>query len=243
MKHVPRMPAFGAVETWIFDLDNTLYPAECDLFAQVDRRMGAFIGALLGVDPVEARRVQKRYYRDYGTTLRGLMHEHQVEPLGFLDYVHDIDLSPVPPDRMLCAAIAALPGRKFILTNGTRAHAEKVARRIGVLEHFDDIFDIAAGDFVPKPDPAIYRRFIERLSILPARAAIFEDLSRNLEAPSALGMTTVLVKVAGRPHPDAREDWTPQDETAAHVDHVTDDLSGFLGEILGALDGARRRLT
>jgi putative hydrolase of the HAD superfamily len=243
MKHVPRMPAFGAVETWIFDLDNTLYPAECDLFAQVDRRMGAFIAALLGVDPVEARRVQKRYYRDYGTTLRGLMHEHQVEPLGFLDYVHDIDLSPVPPDRMLCAAIAALPGRKFILTNGTRAHAEKVARRIGVLEHFDDIFDIAAGDFVPKPDPAIYRRFIERFSILPARAAIFEDLSRNLEAPSALGMTTVLVKVAGRPHPDAREDWTPQDETAGHVDHVTDDLSGFLGEILGALDGARRRLT
>jgi putative hydrolase of the HAD superfamily len=149
----------------------------------------------------------------------------------------------VPPDRTLCAAIAALPGRKFILTNGTRTHAEKVARRIGLLEHFDDIFDIAAGEFVPKPDRAIYERFIERFSIEPARAAIFEDLSRNLEAPSALGMTTVLVKVAGRPHPDAREDWTPQDEAAAHVDHVTEDLSGFLGEILGALDGARQELT
>jgi len=237
------LPPFDAVESWVFDLDNTLYPAECDLFAQVDRRMGAFIGALLDVDPVEARRVQKRYYHDYGTTLRGLMHEHRVEPLSFLDYVHDIDLTPVPPDRALCAAIAALPGRKFILTNATRAHAEKVARRIGVLQHFDDIFDIAAGDFVPKPDPAIYRRFIDRFSIRPARAAIFEDLSRNLEAPSALGMTTVLVKVAGRPHPDAREDWTPQDESAEHVHHVTEDLSGFLGEILGALDGARQELT
>ncbi|HSM18816.1 MAG TPA: HAD-IA family hydrolase, partial [Hyphomicrobiales bacterium] len=115
--------------------------------------------------------------------------------------------------------------------------------RIGVLEHFDDIFDIAAGDFVPKPDPAIYRCLIERFSIPPERAVIFEDLSRNLEAPSALGMTTVLVKVAGRPHPDAREGWTPDDETAEHVHHVTDDLAGFLGEILGAINGARRRLT
>ena len=236
-------PLFSLSDTWIFDLDNTLYPAECNLFAEVDQRMGAFIAALLNVDLGEARRVQKRYYHVYGTTLRGLMSEHKVDPLGFLDYVHNIDLSPVAPDVTLAAAIAALPGRKFILTNGTRAHAEKVARRIGVLEHFDDIFDIAAGDFVPKPDPVIYQRFIERFAIAPARAVIFEDLSRNLEAPSALGMTTVLVKVAGRPHPDTREDWTPDDETAEHVHHVTQDLAGFLDEILGVLNGARQRLT
>ena len=243
MNETATMPPFAAVETWVFDLDNTLYPAECDLFAEVDRRMGAFIAAFLNVGLSEARRVQKRYYRDHGTTLRGLMSEHQVDPLRFLDYVHDIDLSPVAPDRSLTAAIAALPGRKFILTNGTRAHAEKVARRIGVLEHFDDIFDIAAGGFVPKPDPVFYQRFVERFSIAPERAVIFEDLSRNLQAPSALGMTTVLVKVAGRPHPDAREDWIPQDDSAAHVHHVTEDLAGFLGEILGALNGVRRRLT
>lgn len=234
------MPLFEAIESWVFDLDNTLYPAECDLFAEVDRRMGAFIAALLKVGPDEARRVQKRYYRDYGTTLRGLMSEHEVEPLKFLDYVHDIDLTPVAPDRALSAAIAALPGRKFILTNATRAHAEKVAGRIGVLDHFDGIFDIAAGDFVPKPDPAIYRRFVEHFAVRPERAVIFEDLSRNLEAPSALGMTTVLVKVAGGSHPDAREGWTPQDESAGHVDHVTDDLAGFLGRVLGTINGARR---
>jgi putative hydrolase of the HAD superfamily len=234
---------FSNADTWVFDLDNTLYPAECDLFAQVDRRMGAFIAALLDVDPIEARRVQKRYYHVYGTTLRGLMNEHRIDPLQFLDYVHDIDLSPVEPDVTLAAAIAALPGRKFILTNGTRAHAEKVTQRIGVLEHFDDIFDIAAGDFIPKPDPVIYRRFVDRYSVAPQRAVIFEDLSRNLEAPSALGMTTVLVKVAGRPHPDTREDWTPDDATAEHVHHVTEDLAGFLGEIRCGLNGVRQRLT
>lgn len=243
MKETSFKPLFSEADTWVFDLDNTLYPAECNLFAEVDRRMGAFIASLLDVDLEEARRVQKRYYHVYGTTLRGLMNEHNIDPLGFLDYVHEIDLSAVAPDLTLSKAIAELPGRKFILTNGTRAHAEKVARRIGVLELFDDIFDIAAGDFVPKPDPEIYHRFVERFSIAPERAVIFEDLSRNLEAPSALGMITVLVKVAVGPHPDTHKDFRPDDEAGEHVHHVTDDLSGFLADILGTLDGRRQRLT
>lgn len=243
MSKTATIASFDAVETWIFDLDNTLYPPTCNLFAEVDRRMGAFIAGLLGLDACEARRMQKRYYRDYGTTLRGLMREHHIDPLDFLDYVHDLDLSAVVPDIALSAAISALPGRKFILTNGTRAHAERVAGRIGVLEHFEDIFDIVAGGFVPKPEPAIYQNFVSRFSVRPRRAVMFEDLSRNLEAPCALGMTTVLVKVASHPHPDAREDWTPQDETAAHVHHVIDDLAGFLGKVSSRLKGASEQLT
>ena len=142
---------FARVTTWIFDLDNTLYPSECNLFAQVDQRMGQFIAELLGVSYEEAKRVQKDYYYRYGTTLAGLMREHKLPPERFLDFVHDIDLAPVCEAPELGAALARLPGRKFIFTNGSRAHAERVAEKLGVLHHFDELFDIVAGDYVPKP--------------------------------------------------------------------------------------------
>lgn len=224
---------FGPVEAWIFDLDNTLYPARCDLFGQVDKRMCEFIARTLDLSREEARRVQKDYYRRHGTTLRGLMTEHAIEPETFLDYVHDIDHSPVGRDTELAGAIAALKGRKYILTNGTRRHAEKVAVRLGVLELFEDVFDIAAGGYVPKPDPEIYDRFLAQFALAGERAAMFEDIPRNLEAPHALGMRTVLVVPGDRPHPDEKEGLTGGSD-GDHVHYVTDDLTGFLRRIVAA---------
>lgn len=219
------------VDVWIFDLDNTLYPAESDLFAQVDRRMGEFICALVGCDRVAARRIQKQYYRDYGTTLRGLMSEHGVDPEEFLDYVHRIDVSGLGRDQRLGEAIHALPGRKFIYTNGSRRHAENVAGQIGLLHLFEDIFDIKASAYMPKPNRESYERFVSLFGLTPARAAMFEDLPRNLEAPAALGMTTVLVKPADGAHPDAGERWALPDDVGAHVHHVTTDLTAFLKDL------------
>ena len=213
----------------MFDLDNTLYPAECGLFSQVDARMGAFIGTFLGVGPQEARRVQKDYYRRYGTTLRGLMTERGVDPLEFLAYVHDIDHSPVVADERLREAIGALPGRRFILTNGSRRHAEAVAGRIGILDLIDDIFDIAAAGFEPKPSAAAYDRFIASCHCNARESAMFEDLARNLEIPHARGMATVLVRAGV----SGKADWELEGAGAPHVDHVTDDLAGFLRAAVG----------
>ena len=143
---------FSHVHTWIFDLDNTLYPRRTDLFSQIDQRMTSFVAELLQVPPEEAKEVQKRYYREYGTTLRGLMTLHDIEPDTFLRYVHNIDYSWLSPDPELGAEIAALPGRKLIFTNGDRAHAERAARQLGIFEHFEDVFDIVAAGLVPLRD-------------------------------------------------------------------------------------------
>jgi putative hydrolase of the HAD superfamily len=225
---------FGAVETWVFDLDNTLYPHHLNLWQQVDERIRDYIADFLGVPGDEAFRLQKDYYRRYGTSLRGLMEEHGLEPDAFLAMVHDIDYSPLTPDPALGAAIAGLPGRKLILTNGTRRHAETVMRRLEILEPFEDVFDIAAAELEPKPRPQVYDRFLARHRVDPAKAAIFEDLSRNLEVPHALGMITVLV-VPGGTGEVLREDWELAGRDAPHVDHVTDDLAGFLRGIGAAL--------
>ncbi len=221
-------------DIWIFDLDNTLYPPHCNLFRQVDTRMGEFISRLLDIDRVEARKIQKGYYRDYGTTLRGLMAERGVDPNDFLDYVHDIDHSVIPADAALGAAIAALPGRKLIFTNGSRRHAEAVAGQIGILEHFEDIFDIVAAGYLPKPHAETYKVFVDAFSVNSTRAAMFEDLSRNLAAPFDLGMATILVKPPEGEHPDDREGWVQPDEGGEHVHHVTSDLAGFLRDIVAA---------
>src|SRR5499426_3274315 len=165
----PAQRNFERTQVWIFDLDNTLYPIECNLFGQVDRRMGEFIARFLGVPVEYARHLQKTYYRQFGTTLCGLMRVHGMDPKPFLDYVHDLDLSGLAEHPELAARIAPLPGRKLIFTNGSRAHAERVAGKLGILHLFE---------------------------------AIFEDMPSNLEAPHALGMTTVLVHAAHEhPHP------------------------------------------
>ena len=221
---------FKRIETWIFDLDNTLYPHHLNLWQQVDVRIRDYIVDFLKVTHDEAFRLQKDYYRRYGTTLRGLMEEHGLDPDKFLEIVHQIDHSPLTPNPALGAAIASLPGRKFILTNGTRNHADAVMRRIGIEHHFDDVFDIRAAELEPKPRRGVYERFLARHLVDASRAVIFEDLARNLEVPHALGMTTVLVVPEGA-QVVLREEWELAGRDSAHVDHVTDDLTAFLRAI------------
>jgi putative hydrolase of the HAD superfamily len=218
---------FDHVETWVFDLDNTLYPHHINLWQQVDERIRLYIERLLKLPADEAFRLQKDYYKRYGTTLRGLMLEHGMEPDDFLDFVHQIDHSPLQPNPELGEAIEKLPGRKLILTNGTRAHADVVVQRLGIEKHFEDVFDIVAADLEPKPSPQTYERFLARHNVDPQKSAMFEDLSRNLSTPHALGMTTVLVIPEGT-REVLRESWELEGRDADHVDHVTDDLVGFL---------------
>ncbi|AVT79516.1 pyrimidine 5'-nucleotidase [Rhodopseudomonas palustris] len=221
---------FDHVETWVFDLDNTLYPHHLNLWQQVDARIRDFVANWLKVSPEEAFRIQKDYYKRYGTTMRGMMTEHGVHADDYLAYVHAIDHSPLLPNPAMGDAIERLPGRKLILTNGSTAHAGKVLERLGIGHHFEAVFDIIAADLEPKPAPQTYRRFLDRHGVDPARAAMFEDLARNLTLPHQLGMTTVLV-VPDDSQDVVREDWELEGRDAAHVDHVTDDLTGFLGKL------------
>lgn len=214
------------VEAWIFDLDNTLYPASCDLFAQVDARMSAFIQDLLSLEPEEARRVQKRYFRDHGTTLRGLMTQHRVDPEAFLAFVHDIDFSVVRAAPGLEAALARLAGRKLVFTNATVPYAEQVLARLGIAHHIEVIFDIVAADYRPKPEPDSYRQLIAAHGIDPSRAVLVEDIARNLGPAAALGMTTVWVPNAA--------DWSHDGAEDGHVHHIAEDLAAWLEELLGA---------
>lgn len=234
------MDRFSRTDCWIFDLDNTLYPAECNLFLQVDQRMGEFISRYLGIPFADARRLQKDYYRKFGTTLSGLMAVHNLDPKDFLDYVHDIDVSVVPEAPELGEAIAALPGRKYIFTNGSRGHAERVAGKLGILDRFDGVFDIGAAAYVPKPSPEAYDRFLKAFGAAGERAAMFEDMPHNLEAPHALGMATVLVHSSYFDHPVQREirNWKTPPE---HVHHMTEDLTGFLNGVLAALANRKVR--
>jgi putative hydrolase of the HAD superfamily len=227
-RRVPR--AFGHVETWVFDLDNTLYPHHLNLWQQVDERIRDYIARYLKVTAEEAFRLQKDYYKRYGTSMRGLMTEHGMEPDDFLDFVHQIDHSPLTPNAALGAAIEVLPGRKLILTNGTRRHADAVLARLELDRHFDDVFDIVAAELEPKPSPQTYDRFLKAHNVDAARTAMFEDLARNLVVPHALGMTTVLV-VPEHTREVFREDWELEGREAPHVDHVTDDLVGFLESV------------
>ena len=223
----PDPADFSTVTEWVFDLDNTLYPRRADLFSQIDQKMTGFIRALLDLDHDAARKLQKQYYRDHGTTLQGLMVNHGIDANDFLAAVHDIDYSVLTPDPELGEAIRALPGRKFIFTNGDVPHARRTAEALGILDHFDDIFDIVAAELMPKPAPDTYRRFLEINGVHPAKAAMFEDLPRNLAAPHELGMRTVLI-VPDNMDLVLGESWEQEGGDAAHVHYVTDDLRSFL---------------
>jgi putative hydrolase of the HAD superfamily len=229
----PVRRGFGEVDTWIFDLDNTLYPPSCRLFELIDQRMAMFIANMFGIDGLSARALQKDYYRRYGTSLRGLMKVDGVDPHEFMDFVHDVSHERLVPNPALIEAIGALPGKRYVLTNGSRGHAERCAASLGLGDLFHDIFDVAQADFVPKPEQSTYDRFVSHLGVEPQRAAMFEDLARNLAVPHALGMTTVLVVPADG---DVEERAMHADDSVqgAHVDHVTDDLAGFLSGVLSA---------
>lgn len=234
MASIDRLPSaqdFAHVTDWVFDLDNTLYPHHVDLFSQIDKNMTAFVAALLQMEPVEAKALQKQYYRDHGTTLRGLMEHHGIDPSDFLQKAHAIDYTVIPADPALGDAIKALPGRKFIFTNGTVAHAEMAARALGILDHFDDIFDIVAAEYVPKPAGATYDKFMALNRVDTAHAAMFEDLPRNLVVPKALGMKTVLLVPRNFEYEFA-EAWEKAGDEQDHVDFVTEDLTAFLRRLV-----------
>jgi putative hydrolase of the HAD superfamily len=184
---------FAHVRDWVFDLDNCLYPAATGLFSLIDERMGAYIQRLLGCTPEEARRVQKSHFHEHGTTLAGLMKEHSVDPHHFLDDVHDIALDRIQCDERLARLLPQLPGRRFVFTNGDAPYARRVLDRIGIGDHFEQLHDIHASSYRPKPDPHGYTLLCERFGIDPAHALLVDDMVQNLAPAKALGMTTVWV--------------------------------------------------
>lgn len=228
---LPTIDDFAHVTDWVFDMDNTLYPHHVNLFSQIDRNMTAFVAELLQMEPAEAKLLQKQYYRDHGTTLKGLMVNHGIDPSDFLQRAHAIDYNVIPADPDLGDAIKALPGRKFIFTNGTVVHAEMAARALGILDHFDDIFDIVAADYVPKPAGATYDKFMSLNRVDTKHAAMFEDLPRNLVVPKALGMKTVLLVPRNFEYEFA-EAWEKSNEGDTDVDFVTENLTGFLRRLV-----------
>lgn len=215
-----------AIRAWVFDLDNTLYPATDSLFVQVSRRIRDYIARFLDLDPEAAYRLQKDYFVRYGTSLRGMMIEHAMEPGPFLDYVHDVDLEIIDPDPELDAALSRLAGRKVIFTNASRDHAERVLRRLGVADHFEAIFDVADSDFVPKPEPGPYAALVRRHGLTPADSAMVDDIARNLAPAAALGMTTVWLR--------NDSEWGNTGADGGHIDHVAEHLVPWLNDVTAA---------
>ena len=211
------------VRNWIFDLDNTLYPARADLFAHIDRRMTAYIARLLDVDAAEAHRIQKQYFLGHGTTLAGLMKEHRVDPHEFLAYVHDIEMDVLEEDAALVAAIAQLPGRKLVFTNGDGPYALKVLDCLGLGGSFEAVHDIHAMNLTPKPAASAYAGLCAAFDIDPAESLFADDMARNLLPAKAIGMTTVWVDNGSEQAADAARD---------HIDFTIDDLSTWLTGIL-----------
>ncbi len=218
------LAALQSIRTWIFDLDNTLYPASADLFAHVDRRMTDYVSRRVGVARDEAFRLQKQWFHGHGTTLAGLMAEHDVDPHEFLGYVHDIEMDALKHDAPLAAAIARLPGRKLVFTNGDKPYALKVLDRLGLGESFEAVHDIHAMGLTPKPDPGAYRGLCEAWSIDPRTALFADDMARNLRPAKAIGMTTLWVDNGSEQAGDAAREF---------IDYRTPDLTAWLGDILG----------
>jgi len=210
------------ITDWVFDLDNTLYPASADLFAQIDVRMAAFIADLLGLPPEKARALQKQYFREHGTTLRGLMDSHGVAPRAFLDFVHDIDLSVLDPDRRVIDGLARLPGRKLVFTNGDVAYANRVLAALGLDGAFEAVIDIEATGWTPKPMGEAYRTLAAALPD-PRRALFVEDMARNLRPAKALGMTTVWV--------DNGSEHGAHDACPSYIDHRIHDVGAWLDSL------------
>ncbi len=223
--------AFAHVDTWVFDLDNTLYPANSAIFPQISQRITTYVAEALGLEPADAKVVQTDYYEKYGTSLRGLMTEHGISPDEFLAYVHDIDHSPLEPNPALGAAIDALPGRKLVLTNGTRLHAENILTRLGIADHFEDRFGIVEAGFTPKPERENYDTFIRLHDVDVVKSAFFEDLAVNLTVPHELGMVTTLVVPAGT-RAVLHGEWEMEGRGSdPKVDFVTEDLTAFLRSV------------
>ena len=205
------------IDTWLFDLDNTLYPVESEVMTLVAGRMTDFMEKITGLPREEARAIQKRYYEGHGTTLAGLMaNDHGVDPEEFLTHVHDVSLDALSPIPALIAGLERLPGRRLVFTNGSAEHAVRVLERMEMAHLFEDIFHIAAADYIPKPARATFEKMMAAHDVAPVGAVFFEDSEKNLAPAAELGMTTVLVG----PHASA--------STADFIDHRTNDLAAFL---------------
>ncbi|PZQ96910.1 MAG: pyrimidine 5'-nucleotidase [Cereibacter sphaeroides] len=209
--------AFAHVETWVFDLDNTLYPPSARLFDQIEVRMTTWVMQALSVERAEADRLRRHYWTTYGTTLAGLMQEHGVDPGPYLNEVHDISFDALLPDPLLASRIAALPGRRIVYTNACVPYAERVLEARGLSGLFHAVYGVESADFRPKPERAAYEAIFALDGVTPTRAAMFEDDPRNLAAPHEMGMRTVLV--------------APDHQPAPHIHHHTTDLSEFLSRL------------
>ena len=220
------------IDTWIFDLDNTLYPVSCRLFDQIHDRMTRFIADRMALTLEAALTVQKTYFREHGATLRGLMTVDRIDPEDFLAFVHEVDLSCVPRDPVLVEALSALPGRKIVHTNGSRRHAERVLDHLGIAKLFCGIVDIVASDFEPKPALTGYHLLLKRYAVKPETALMVEDIARNLAPAAELGMTTAWVR--------NDVDWARSEADRAFIHHIVDDLAGFLAAA-AALQGSGQR--
>lgn len=217
------------IKNWVFDLDNTLYSPEENIFSQIDKRMTEFIISKFNVNEEEAFNIQKKYFLEYGTTLSGLMKRENIDPDEFLEFVHDINLEILKPNIELSKIIKNLPGDKFIFTNGSKKHAENVLKQLEMSGIFDDIFDIKESNFIPKPNINAYLNFIDKTKIEPDVSIMFEDIGRNLEAAKKLGMKTVLIKrnVPMRNDKFKTKDFESLWEDYDFADCITDDLVKF----------------
>lgn len=218
----------SAIKHWVFDLDNTLYPAHANLFNQVDHKMGLFIQDMFDISYEEAKQRQKRFFKKHGTTLRGLMTEHGIEPYDYLRFVHDIDFSVLNENETLNKAIDALPGEKFIYTNASTEYAKDVLARIGLDGRFKDIFDIHDAEFLPKPDMRSYHKMVEKFSINPSESIMVEDIAGNLNPAAELGMKTVWVTT--------NTQWSGNGQNEDNIDHITPDLSAWLEDVVERLE-------
>jgi len=221
-KAVSGLRAAG-VSDWVFDLDNTIYPARSSLFPRVAERMTAFIMAHFDLAEADAAEMKTRLFRTYGTTMRGLMVEHEMEPDEFLHYVHEIDLSDVSVDAELDGLLGRLAGRKHIYTNGTVRHATRILEAFGIRHHFDFIFDIVASNHIPKPDPQPYDLFVNQSGIVPETSVMIEDMARNLEPAASLGMQTIWLV--------SDHDWAANGATKDFVHFISADVKQCLADL------------
>ena len=224
MNNLRDLTSLKEAETWVFDLDNTLYPVTANLFDQIDRRMCSYIADYLDIPAPDAYKVQKSFFREHGTTLRGMMECHDMDPDPYLEYVHDVDMASINPDKKMINALDQLPGRKIVFTNAATNYAMRVMENLGITNHFEAIFDIVDAGYLPKPDPSVYTKFVERFDFDPTKAVMVEDIARNLVPAGDMGMATVWVQT-DRP-------WAHAEAETINPDFTTSDLPDWLSQVV-----------
>jgi putative hydrolase of the HAD superfamily len=211
------------IKYWIFDLDNTLYSGQTEVFSEVDKKMSAFISKKINVDLVKAKEIQKKYFYEYGTTLSGLMKQDSIDPHEFLEFVHDIDISWLPKDLKLKDELIKIKEKKYIFTNGSHAHVKNVTKQLGIDGLFDGAFDIVDANFVPKPHIEPYKKIIDKFKIEPTKSILIEDIAHNLEQAKNLGMKTCWL--------ENEEAFAKKDADKPYIDYKIKNLPSFLQEI------------